>query len=179
MARESGQPQWYAVAFAAAARMLLAQGHRQQASALLVELEQVSGILADPYYVAALPALVRTALALGEPELAARLVDGVEARTPLAQHALCAARAELAEASEERVEAAALYADAAERWREFGNVPERAYALLGRGRCLVALGESEAEEPLRQARELFASMGFAPAVAEVDGLLGSPEAAAL
>ena len=58
-------------------------------------------------------------------------------------------------------------------------MPERAYALLGQGRCLAALGEPEAEEPLREARELFASMGFTPAVAEVDGLLGSPEAAAL
>ena len=177
--RESGQPQDYALAFTAAARLLLAQGHRQQANALLVELAQVPDIHADPYYAAALPTLVRTALALRQPELASRLVDAVEPRTPLAEHALCAARAQLAEAAEQQVEAAALYADAAERWHEFGNVPERAYALLGQGRCLNANGDSSAEGPLLEARELFASMGFAPAVAEVDGLLGSPEAAAL
>ena len=58
-------------------------------------------------------------------------------------------------------------------------MPERAYALIGWGRCLTALGKSEAEQPLREARELFASMGFTPAVAETDGLLGSPKAAAL
>ena len=178
-AREAGQPQWYAIAFAAAARMRLAWGHRPQANALLGELEQVPGTHGDPQYASVLPELVRTALALEQPQLAERLVDGVEPRTPLVAHALCAARAELTEAAEEHVEAAALYAEAAERWREFGNVPERAYALLGQGRCLAALGESEAEEPLRQARELFASMDFAPAVAEVDRLLGSPEAAAL
>ena len=54
-ARESGQPQDYALAFTAAARLLLAQGHRQQANALLVELAQVPEIHADPYYAAALP----------------------------------------------------------------------------------------------------------------------------
>ena len=177
-ARESGQPQVYALAFAAAARLLLAQGHRQRASALLVELEQLAGIRADPYYAAALPELVRTALALRQPELAARLVDGVEPRTPLFEHALSACRAQLAEAAGEHAEAAALYAEAAERWREFGNVPERAYALLGQGRCLTALGDAAAERPLHEARDLFASMGFAPAVAEVDLLLGPAEAAA-
>ena len=99
------------------------------------------------------------------------------ARTPLAAHALSAAQAQLAEAAGEP--ATALYADAAERWREFGNVPERAYALLGQGRCLRALGKAGADQPLREARELFASMGFAPALAEVDAVLGRSEAAAL
>ena len=75
-------------------------------------------------------------------------------------------------------EAAALYAEAAERWREFGNVPERAYALLGQGRCLAALGQPEAQEPLREARELFASMGYRPALAETDALLEQTTAAA-
>jgi hypothetical protein len=37
-----------------------------------------------------------------------------------------------------------------------------AYALLGQGRCLAALGKPEAEEPLREAKELFASMGYGP-----------------
>ena len=108
-----------------------------------------------------------------QPELAKRLVDGVEPRTPLVEHALHAARAQLAEAAGDHAEAAALYAEAAERWREFGNVPERAYALLGQGRCLAALGQPEAQEPLREARELFASMGYRPALAETEALLGA------
>jgi hypothetical protein len=57
-------------------------------------------------------------------------------------------------------------------------VPERAYALLGQGRCLAALGKPEAEAPLRKARELFASMGYEPALAETDELLTQGEAAA-
>ena len=122
---------------------------------------------------------MRTALALEQPALAAQLVDGVEPRTPHAEHALTACRAQLAEAAGARAEAAALYADAAERWRAFGNVPERAYALLGQGRCLAALGKPEAEQPLRETRELFASMGYQPALAETETLLGESEAAAV
>ena len=62
-------------------------------------------------------------------------------------------------------------AEAADRWQEFGNVPERAYALLGRGRCLVALGDPAPAQPLEEARELFASMGYNPALAETERLL--------
>jgi len=126
-----------------------------------------------------LPRLVRTAVVLRQPALATQLVDGVEPRTPLFEHALSACRAQLAEAAGERAEAAQLYAEAAERWCTFGNVPERAYALLGQGRCLAALGKPDADEPLGEARELFASMGFGPALAETDALLGPAEATAL
>jgi len=178
-ARESGQPQDYALAFTAAARLLLAQGDRQQANALLVELDQVGGARADSYYAAALAELVRTTLALRQPELATRLVHGVESRTPLFEHALSSSRAQLAEVAGEHAEAAPLYAEAAERWRKFGNVPERAYALLGQGRCLNAQAKMEAEAPLREASELFASMGYKPALAETYALLGSADAAAL
>jgi hypothetical protein len=84
----------------------------------------------------------------------------------------------VAEDAGEHAEAAALYAEAAERWKEFGNVPERAYALLGYGRCLLALGTPDAEKPLREAQELFASMGYQPALAETEALLGEGEGAA-
>jgi class 3 adenylate cyclase/tetratricopeptide (TPR) repeat protein len=178
-AREIVEPQRIAMAFAAAARLLLAQGRTNQAKALVVDLEQVDGVRADPYYASLVPELVRTALALGDPKLAARLVDGVEPRTPLADHTLRSARAQLTEAAGDHAEAATLYGEAAERWREFGNVPERAYALLGQGRCLAALGKPEAEAPLREAHELFASMGYKPALAETEALLGPAEAAAL
>ncbi len=88
-------------------------------------------------------------------------------------------RAQLTEAAGDHATAARLYHEAAERWREFSNVPERAYALLGQGRCLATLGKSEAEAPLRKARELFASLGYRPALAETKALLGSAEATAV
>jgi hypothetical protein len=115
--------------------------------------------------------MLRTALAVGDFALAKRLAESLEPRYPLDKHALCAARAQLAEHAGDHAEAASLYANAAERWQEFGNVAERAYALLGQSRCLHALGRPGAEEPLREARELFASMGYKPALAEAEALL--------
>jgi len=70
------------------------------------------------------------------------------------------------------------YADAATRWQAFGHVPEHAYALLGQGRCLRALGVPGAEHPLTEARDLFASMRYQPALAETEALLGQAQAAA-
>ena len=178
-ARENGEPQSCAMAFAAGARLLVAQGRSQQANALLAELEQVPAIRSDPYYASLLPELVRSALALGDSGLAARLLDGVEPRTPLSEHALAACQAQLADAAGEHAQAAGLYAKAAERWQEFGNLPERGYALLGQGRCLAALAKPEAAEPLREAQRLFASIGYKPALAETEALLGESEAAAV
>ena len=175
-ARESNEPQICSNAFAAASRLLLAKGQRQPTLALLYELEQIPGIRGDPYFVSFLPGLVRSALALDDAALAGRLVDGVPLVAPLAEHALTACRSQLAEAAGDLAEAAALYAQAADRWHDFGNVPERAYALLGHGRCLAVLGKPEAEGPLREARDLFASMGYTPALAETEALLGAKAA---
>ena len=176
-ARESAEPQMISMAIAAAAELLLAQVRPEQAKALLAELEQLAGTRDDVYYASLLPELVRTTLALGDAELAARLAARAELRTPLSEASFSACRAQIAEAAGRQAEAAELYTESARRWREFGNVPERAYALLGRGRCLVALSKPGAEDPLREARDLFASMGYEPALAETDALLGDSEAA--
>jgi class 3 adenylate cyclase/tetratricopeptide (TPR) repeat protein len=170
-AREAGEPQLIAIAFAAVAQLMLAGGHNEQAKALLEELERTSGTRDDAYYAAALPQLVRFALALSDQALASRLIAGVEPRTPLQQHALAACRAALAEVAGDHPAAAVAYAEAATRWRQFGDVAELAYALLGQGRCLVALGTLGSDSPLSEARELFAAMGYAPDVNETDSLL--------
>jgi class 3 adenylate cyclase len=125
----------------AAASAALAVEAAERASALLAELDQAAGVRESPYYARQLAAIVRTALAAGDPELAERLADGLEPRYPLDEHALCAARAQLAERAGDLADGATLYAEAAARWSEFGNVPERAHALLGQGRCLLALAE--------------------------------------
>jgi class 3 adenylate cyclase len=165
----------YALATAASA---LAADAAQRACALLAELEHTPGTRETSYYSRQLPAMLRTALAAGDPELATRLADGLESRYPLEEHALCAARAQLAEHAGNHAEAATLYAEAAARWQQFGNVPEHAYALLGQGRCLLALGDRAAEEPLRQAAELFGSMGYRPALAETEALMAQTTALA-
>jgi class 3 adenylate cyclase/tetratricopeptide (TPR) repeat protein len=177
-ARDIGLPGLIAVAFAAVAQLLLARRQTQEARALLLELDQIDARV-DSDYAWLLPSLVRVALALDDRPLAERLSAGVEPLTPLTEHAVASARAQLVEAAGEHADAAEVYAEAAGRWRAFGNVPQRAYALLGQGRCLAALRKPDAEVPLREARDLFASMGYAPALAETDALLGESEAAAV
>ena len=177
VARGIGFPGFTAIAFAAAAQLLLAQRQPEQARTLLHELEQLDAVRTE--LGSELPSVLRVALALDDPPFAARLAAGTEPTTPLREHALASARAQLAEAAGDHAMAVALYADAAERWREFGNVPEHAYALLGQGRCLSAVADPNAGRPLLEARELFAAMGYEPALAETDALLGDNEAAAV
>jgi tetratricopeptide (TPR) repeat protein len=88
-----------------------------------------------------------------------------------------AAGAAFAEGRSDRMAAAVAYADAAERWQQFGVVPEQALALLGLGRCLTALGRSaEARQALQQAREIFDTLRAAPALAEAETLLRQADA---
>jgi class 3 adenylate cyclase/tetratricopeptide (TPR) repeat protein len=169
-ARKSGTAEMVILAVAPAASALVAE-EPDRASALLNELDEAVGTRETIYYPRQLAGMVRTALLAGDRALAERLSAGVEPRYPLHQHALCSGRAELAEHAGEHEEAARLYSQAAAGWQEFGNVPEHAHSLLGEARCLRALGHLYAEEPLRAARDLFASMGYEPALRETESLL--------
>jgi hypothetical protein len=127
-----------------------------------------------------LPDLVRVAIAAGEPGLGAQLADGLKPVYQLDQHAAVTARAALAEQRSENAEAAALFTDAAARWERFEVPWEQAQALLGQGRCLLTLGRStEAREPLRAARDIFASLGASPALADANRLLADAAALAV
>jgi class 3 adenylate cyclase/tetratricopeptide (TPR) repeat protein len=148
-----------------------------RASSLLAELEQAVGAQGSPYYARELAAMLRTALTVGDVGLASRLAEGLEPRYPLDEHALYAARAQLAEATGHHAEAAALYAEASTHWQDFGNVPERAHALLGQGRCLLVTDPPAAKQPLHEARDLFAAMGYKPALAVTEALLEETAAA--
>jgi class 3 adenylate cyclase/tetratricopeptide (TPR) repeat protein len=176
-ARHIGQ--FMASALAAAAQLVLARRQSIHAHGLLLELDALADIPADSDYASHLPSLVRAALALNDTPLAARFTARVRPEVPLRAHALASAQAQLAEAAHRHADAAQLYHEAAERWRAFGNVPERAYAMLGEGRCLASIDETEAEETLREAKRLFAGLGYKPALAEAESLLGESEAAAV
>jgi class 3 adenylate cyclase/tetratricopeptide (TPR) repeat protein len=139
--------------------------------ALLAQLEQGDGTGETPYFARQLPAMVRTALRASNPTLATRLTEALPQRHPLAVHAQCMARAQLAEYAGDVAVAADSYAEAAAGWREFGNVAERAQAHLGHGRCLLVLHRPLAEHPLRVARDLFATMGYTRPLAETVRLL--------
>jgi len=170
--RETANAQDVAGTFSVAAHVRLANRDSAGALSLLAELEQTPNIRDQPNYAWELPEAVRTALAAGDPDLAARLADGVEPVYPMHEHALATARALLAEHRGEYAVAAEAFADTAARWERFEVTWERAQALLGQGRCLLALGQAtDATGPLRDAREIFASLGAKPALAETDVLL--------
>jgi tetratricopeptide (TPR) repeat protein len=165
------------IEFVVAARVLgatvrLGAGDPHGAIQALSELDRASHSRGSTNYAPMLPEMVRTAIAAGDLALAERLASGFEPDLPYREHALCAARAILAEARGEAEEGARLYAEAAGRWELFGVVPERGFALLGEGRCLLALRRpAEAVEALRRAREVFSGLGAKPSLSETDALL--------
>ena len=171
-ARELGEPQYLGGLLAIAAIAWTAVGEARTAAPLLTELEQVPNVRHTLDYLRSLPDLVRVAIAAGEPELGARLADGLEPVYQLDQHAAVTASALLAEQHGEHAEAAALFADAAGRWERFEVPWEQAQALLGQGRCLLALGRpTEAGKPLHAARNILASLGTNPVLADANRLL--------
>jgi class 3 adenylate cyclase/tetratricopeptide (TPR) repeat protein len=157
--------------FSAAAMTYVGLGRRDRARELLAEIAGTPHVTETPSYAPRLPEMVRTAVGLGDVELAARLAEGVVPVYPYPRHAALEASAILAEARGDQEDAVALYADAASRWDEFGIVAERGFSLLGRGRCLVMLERPEAAaDCLREAGEIFAKLGARPALEETEGL---------
>ena len=118
-----------------------------------------------------LPRLARAAHALDDDDLLAHLAAGVPDTLPRQQHAHVTVRALQAERAGDHARAAALYADAADRWEQFTEGIEEAHALLGQGRCLAAVGDPGADLPLRRARALFDQMGARGRVDECDRLI--------
>ena len=149
----------------------LASGDRIRGLELVTELEGVPNVREAWNFPTYLPGLVRTTIALGDLNLAGRLVEGVRPLSPLHEHSLTMVEAEITEARGDLERAASLYADAAERWERFGNVPELGQALLGQGRCLLASGSPAADTSLREAREVFSGLAARPYLVEVDALL--------
>ncbi len=178
-ARESAHASTLAQVLPAAAALRLAVGETADALAILAEFERIPDARTEPNHAANLPDAVRTALIAGDPDLAGRLVEGVDPIYPLHEHALTTARALLREREGKHEEAAVLFADAAQRWQRFETPWERAQALMGQGRCLMVDGRiAEATEAIRDARRIFARLGGEPAVIAADALLGQAAAIA-
>jgi tetratricopeptide (TPR) repeat protein len=159
----------------AAAEVAHASGDRQEALGLLrvwaarPSTEGFASQLAPR-----LPEVVRIALALDDVSLARSLAGGIHTDWPLDDHARTTITALLAEAGGDIRRAAVAFADAAQRWHDFGVPYEEAQALLGQGRCLLALGTAaEAAGSLTGAREVFERLGAAPALVETEALLAT------
>jgi tetratricopeptide (TPR) repeat protein len=171
-ARDTGAAEILVMGLGSAAITHADLGDTTRAAALLTELAAAQDTRDNPQYAALLPALIRTALAIGHLDIAHGLATGYQPRTPYAHHALITVTAALTEARGDTQAAADGYADAAQRWEQFGVIPEYAYALLGHGRCLINLGRPhEAVSILNQSRTLFDRLAAVPALAETDALL--------
>jgi len=174
-ARVTEDLQMVAAALGTAALGRAGLGQDEAAAALLTELDTYPDVRATANYVTSLPEIVRTALGIGDRELAERLVAGVEPPNAYAEHALASANADLTEARGDLQSAADAYADAANRWERFGVIAEQAFALLGQGRCLLSLSRpTEASPVLQHAREIFDRLQATPALAETDALFRGP-----
>jgi len=160
-------------ALATAAAVEQAAGGHMAARALVEEVLRVVGERGGGgwYLGQQIADLVRVCVAVGQraagKALAAQAHDGV-ARN---RHGLLAARAALAEADGALEEAARRYDEAAARWGDFGQRLERARALVGAGRCLVAVGRPEDRDRLQSAGRLLATLNAGPLLAEANAAL--------
>jgi class 3 adenylate cyclase/tetratricopeptide (TPR) repeat protein len=138
--------------------------------------------------------LTRIARDAGDLQLARRLVARAGMPYPAAQAELIAARAVIAERSEDEGLQAALvlYRDAADRFASLGLPLEEANARVGMARCLIGLGRTdESQEPIAVAGAVAARLGSLPLAADIaaaqslvqpsahDGLIGTPPSGAV
>jgi len=110
--------------------------------------------------------VTRVAIAVGEPDLAARLLERPRSSAIRHQLSALAAQAALAEAGEDHDSAIRLHAEAAEAWQAYGHPLERGLALFGLGRCRAQTGHKDAQAALLSAREVFTQLRAAPLVAD-------------
>jgi predicted ATPase/class 3 adenylate cyclase len=175
-ARKIADPQILAPALVIAAQVEQARDDDSAAVALIEEFDAVTKGL-TVFRVDCGPDGARVCAQAGALVVGERLLEGIEAVMARQRNSLLAARAVLAEAHGRMEEAAALYGEAAAAWVNFGHALERGQALLGLGRCLLALGETDANATLAAARDVFTRLGAGPLVAETDGLLAEAASA--
>ena len=149
---------------------LVMAGRRQEAVQVLTELASVASSALNIQEF--LPALMRCALRCGEVGLAEQLLHGQRPGIPLVDHAIATGEALIAEARGEHMRLRRALPTPPPAGTTSVYPYEEAQALLGQGRCLVALGRAaEAAAPLAAAREILARLGAKPALDETDELM--------
>jgi hypothetical protein len=108
---------------------------------------------------------------VGDVELAEQLCTGIKPLNTGLEAALAASQAQIEEARGDRERAAETFQNAAERLGLLGAGLERAFAVLGKGRCLASLQDPSAQPSVREARRLFAEMSARPRIDECDTLI--------
>ena len=177
-AREIGDSQLLAPALGTAAATRFASDDRAGALALIEELAEATRRGLGIWATYELAPATRICAAIGAGATARRLLPP---ETPLlnarARHSVASADAVLSEREGDAERARRLHADAAKGWREYGCPNEVAHALLGDGRCLLALGRTgEADVRLREARDIADTLEARPLVTEADALMADAAA---
>jgi class 3 adenylate cyclase/tetratricopeptide (TPR) repeat protein len=167
-ARSIDDPQVLAPVLAVAALVEQDRGRNDVATSLVEELDETTR---DPFRSLHVADAVRICAVADRLPLARKLLGQVPDTMARQRHLRLTGEAVVEEAEGNLEQAAERYVAAAERWRDYGHAPEQALALLSRGRCLVSLGLHGPEQPLREARDLFAGMGYKPALTEAEALL--------
>ena len=176
-ARDVAHPQILAPALLFSALAEHANGDGRSALALLEEFEAATHENARIYRAFLFADVARVCVAADALPLAKRLATDLDVVAPGHVYGLLSGRAVIDEAEGRLGEALSGYTQAAALWREFGNVVEEAYALLGRGRCLLGRERTGAAAgPLAAARGVFERLGARPLVAEVDEHLARAKA---
>jgi tetratricopeptide (TPR) repeat protein len=171
-AREAQDLQALVPALATAAALAVNAGQLGSAAAVAREVEEITREGAGALRARHLPELVSIAFLAGATETANSFLDANYFDSGRPAHAAVAARAVVAEFNDRPDEALELYEDAAARWSEYGSILERANALFGAGRSLLALGRPhEATARLQEARTLYQDLGAAPSIGRVDEAL--------
>jgi class 3 adenylate cyclase/tetratricopeptide (TPR) repeat protein len=171
-ARQLRDPQVLLPSLVTAAVVHQAGGFTEKAIRLLWEVEPL--LRTNPDIGSwELPDAVRASVAAGGADVARALIEAVTVQGPHQEPPVRTAEAVVCEATGRVKEALALYAEVRESWKRRGSVVEEALALLGEGRCLLALGATEeGVERLRGARETFVGLGARPSIGELDELIG-------
>ncbi|MFN2488509.1 MAG: AAA family ATPase [Actinomycetota bacterium] len=178
LARQIGDLQVLVPALTAAAVVRACVGDRRATQQLVKEFSEATpGRIG--WRARRLPEMVRALVGTGYHETAKQLlVSESDVHMTRDRHSAVTAHAIVAEAEERIDEAHGLYIQAVQRWRDYGNVPEEGYALLGAGRCLMAMGRrDDAIEPLQKARAIFTRLGAVPLIEETDSYRQQAEAA--
>jgi hypothetical protein len=178
-ARELGDPQDLGPALAAGAALRFTLGDFGAAAALIEELEQVTRGRDPSQRVHELPLAARVCRAAGVIEVAQALIPARGAPTyTRARLCLASGRADVAEARGELALAVDGHTAAADGWRAFGCPLEEGHALLGRSRCLLALGRSsEAAASAGGARRIARRLWARPLALAAERLMASTRTA--
>ena len=160
LARQIEDLQVLAPALSVGALIEAGLGEPDAALDLIREFDRATAEAPAEYREIQLPEAIEAAVIAGRADEGAELLSDRPLYTPRTRLAVDACRARLVEAAGAHAEAAERYASLAEAWERWGGLPEQAYALAGRVRCLEAVGGDPGTDRSR-AEALLARLGIA------------------